>query len=213
MSALKPEDNACIACVASVVCLTMERPFEGGRMEEAGISGCTQYYCPECYYPWVVRAFRHLDAKPFEYLDAERIYGLRAPRAKKISNSECCKECVEVSQCIAQVNSYYLVLGQRRAMVRDVGQYIVSVDHGSTTSDAICVCSAMDTSTNGGNNEHYKEYLMGGDLANCVAERETPMADLVAAHDKAILKLQELRERKKARKQANLHKYWGGRKP
>jgi len=97
-------------------------------------------------------------------------------------------------------------------MAARVGIYPVTSDACSTTNDALAVKSCLDTSSIGGCDNN-NEYLVRGDIANCIAEKDVPLAALRSKHETAFMKLRELKKLQKARKRANRDRYWGGRKP
>jgi hypothetical protein len=206
MSALKPEHNACIDCPASLACLTMDRPFEGGRFEVHGITGCTQLWCRECFKPYVIKSVQHFERQRLEWTIA--------PRARQSSTDHICKQCIDVQEWDQQVANYQYNIRHRIDMARSKStKYIVGIDPGSTSNSAVCVMAPDDTSTSYGNNNEMRQYLVSGDIANSIAEQATPIDELKKRLRKTVLKQRLMRKQQKARARENTRVYWGGRKP
>ena len=206
MSALKPEHNACVDCVASLACMTMERPFQGQRFAGHLITECTQCWCPDCCKPTVIKSMNHFESKRLEWTVA--------PRAKRRNNSYICEQCKELKEWNQQLQNYQFEVRHREDMTYNKGGrgYVIGVDMGNTSSRGMYALAAMDTSTACGNG-NVQQYLVTGDIANSVAEQETPIEDLKNNLKKATLKVRLMKKQQKARRRENVDLYWGGKKP
>lgn len=205
---MKAEHNVCIDCPASLACISMRHPFVGGKFEQEGISDCIQYYCPECFRPWVVHTLGRSEVRTFDWSVA--------PRSNNTNGSEMCEDCKEVREWQTQAANYGWHLKKRRDIRDGRGGYHLAVDTGGTDNSAVQVFYADTASHYENATTPARAFYVRSDLADTMLNtqsNEPSIKEIEKALVEAVKKRRHLEKYQKARRRENLERYWGGKKP
>lgn len=192
---LNSANNACIECVAGVVCLTMHWPLEDVFLDTTSlnITACRQSWCPQCYRPHVIQTLRP------SILEKTLDWTL-APLARK-SPGVLCDDCLEVHRAEEQVYSYVEALNQQSLKSEANGYWVTGLSDSTATGTGVsCFIRGIQWPT------AQPVFLAKNTDA-------TQSHKLEKLWRQAVDIKRMLQRAQKARARDNIKKFWSGRKP